>query len=293
MPERHDDYDGSDIFWPGYVDATTNLILNLLFLLTILMVAVFMFALELGRSSKDEPTNPPIASVQLDAEIAGMATTNLSEAISMATTDLSEAISIATTASLGAPSVATSDSSKAVSMLTTDFSESVSMAMTDFSEAVAMAITNSDQETIALKLEVQRLNTLLSQRVSENDLAGGLEKTVDATSSVSKPLSGLDKTLSTDLEVMVRFKDEAIEFTPEERGRLLESLRPIVESGKTNIYVEVPAGFSEAKRMGFYRAMSVRNLLIEMKLPQENIDVSVVEGRKNANASVVRVRTRR
>ena len=45
-----DNNDGSEIFWPGYVDATTNLILNLLFLLTILIVAVFMFALELGRA---------------------------------------------------------------------------------------------------------------------------------------------------------------------------------------------------------------------------------------------------
>jgi hypothetical protein len=292
MPERHDDYDGSDIFWPGYVDATTNLILNLLFLLTILMVAVFMFALELGRSSKVEPANPPIASVQQDAEVAGMATNDLSDAISMATTDLSDAISIATTTSLEAASVATDDSSKAVSMLTVDFSESVSMAMTDFSEAVAMAVTDSVQEMAALKLEVQRLNALLSQQVSDKNQAGGLAVTVDATSRLSKPKTGLDKTLSTDLEVLVRFKDEAVAFTPEEHDRLLESLKPIVESGKTSIYVEVPTGFSEAKRMGFYRAMSVRNLLIEMKLPQENIDVSVIEGKNNANASVVRVRSR-
>ena len=41
--------DGSDIFWPGYVDAVTNLVLNLLFLLTIMTVAVFMFAMELGK----------------------------------------------------------------------------------------------------------------------------------------------------------------------------------------------------------------------------------------------------
>ena len=49
--QLHQPNDGSDIFWPGYVDATTNLILNFLFLLTLLMVAVFMFALELGRST--------------------------------------------------------------------------------------------------------------------------------------------------------------------------------------------------------------------------------------------------
>src|SRR5512146_829362 len=58
MSMRHTDSDGSDIFWPGYVDAVTNLVLNLLFLLTIMTVAVFMFALELGRASKDRPSAP-------------------------------------------------------------------------------------------------------------------------------------------------------------------------------------------------------------------------------------------
>ena len=71
-----------------------------------------------------------------------------------------------------------------------------------------------------------------------------------------------------------------------------KSLKPIVAKGKAIIFVEVPAGFSEAKRMGFYRAMAVRNLLIEMKMPKDSIDVSVREGKINANASLVRVRSR-
>lgn len=46
------------------------------------------------------------------------------------------------------------------------------------------------------------------------------------------------------------------------------------------------------KRLGFYRAMAVRNLLIEMKLPADRIDVSVREGKANASASLVRVTAR-
>jgi hypothetical protein len=38
--------------------------------------------------------------------------------------------------------------------------------------------------------------------------------------------------------------------------------------------------------------MAVRNLLIEMELPTESIDVAVVEGKNNANASLVKVRSR-
>lgn len=49
MSIESDSDDSTDIFWPGYVDAVTNLVLNLLFVLTIMIVAVFMFALELSR----------------------------------------------------------------------------------------------------------------------------------------------------------------------------------------------------------------------------------------------------
>jgi hypothetical protein len=44
--------------------------------------------------------------------------------------------------------------------------------------------------------------------------------------------------------------------------------------------------------MAFYRAMAVRNLLIEMKLPKDRIEVAVREGSSSANASIVRVRPR-
>jgi len=228
MSMRHSDSDGSDIFWPGYVDAVTNLVLNLLFLLTIMTVAVFMFALELGRASK------------------GGADKTL---------------------------VASSKQGSAVSSKTT---------------------TDPVKENIALKREIQRLNMQLAQRVPQNVRpvqSGVLAKTVDVTSGVPKPLNGVDKTVANDLEVIVRFKDEAVAFTPAEHDRLLESLKPVVASGKTSIYVEVPAGFSEAKRMGFYRAMAVRNLLIEMKMPKDRIDVSVREGKSNSNASIVKVRS--
>lgn len=224
MSARHSDDDGSDTFWPGYVDAVTNLVLNLLFLLTIMTVAVFMFALELGRASK------------------------------------------------GGPDKATAGTGK---------------------EAAAVAAktpTDPAKENVALKREIERLNVLLAQQTPRKVASGGPAKTVDVTSMVPKPQSGVDKTVVSNAEMLVRFTEEAVAFTPEEQAQLLESLKPLVAGGKATIRVEVPAGFSEAKRMGFYRAMAVRNLLIEMNLPKENIDVSVVEGKSSANPALVRVR---
>lgn len=225
--ERHSDNDGSDIFWPGYVDAVTNLVLNLLFLLTIMIVAVFMFALELGRSSQGGPGKTPVVSSKQDAK------------------------------------------------------------------NIAKTTAGADKENIALKREIERLNKLLAQQKSQKVQPGVVEKTIDVTSNAPKPLNRLDKSLSvSDTDVVVRFTDEAVAFTPAEHDRLRETLKSIVATGKTTVSVEVPAGFTEARRMGYYRAMAVRNLLIEMKMPKEGIDVAVREVKSNANAALVRVKSR-
>ncbi len=225
MEEKHNDYDGSDIFWPGYVDAVTNLVLNLLFLLTIMIIAVFMFALELGRATHSEPEKSKPISTKGEAAVA------------------------------------------------------------------SKAMSDPIKENIALKQEIQLLKLKLSQQQPEK--TAGPAKAINATANAPKQQNRADKALiSSDTDVVVRFTDEAIALKPAELEKLREILRPIVAKGKALIFVEVPTGFSEAKRMGFYRAMAVRNLLIEMKMPKENIDVSVREGNISANSALVRVKPR-
>lgn len=214
---RHSDSDGSDIFWPGYVDAVTNLVLNLLFLLTIMTVAVFMFALELGRASKGGPNNP---------------------------SDLKQ-------------------------------------------EAVVKPV-DPVRENLELKREIERLSAIIAQRDSKSTVQA---KTVEVTSVVTTPQQGLVRALADDAEVVVRFRDDAVAFNPAEREQVMEALKPFVARGQANLYVEVPPGFSEAKRMGFYRAMAVRNLLLELNMPKERINVSEVEGQSSANASLVKIRS--
>ena len=203
--------------------------------------------------------------------------------------DFSEAVASAETAYSEATSSTETEPAMDVSVAAHDLSEAVSTAADDLSKAVSLAATLSVEDNIALKSEIERLNTLLAVQALELEQAGGQVDIAEASSSLPKPQSGLDKTFATEKEVKIRFLDEAIEFTSAERNRLLDSLQPFVTRGTASIYVEVPTGFSEAKRMGYYRAMAVRNLLIEMALPQEKIDVLVIEGKNNANASLVRV----
>ncbi len=217
-----DNNDGSEIFWPGYVDATTNLILNLLFLLTILIVAVFMFALELGRA-----VGPQDANADHTAKIEEVAPT-----------------------------------------------------------------VDPVQENVALKKEIERLKILLAENAERQAPVGGQSNVVAGTLPLTEPVSGLEQTVAGEYELMVRFKDEAVSFNDDERRQILEALRPVSAGQKILIQVSVPEGFSEARRMGFYRALAVRNMLIELQVPTGKIDVSVVEGAAGADAAVVRVRSR-
>ncbi|PLX94405.1 MAG: hypothetical protein C0621_05500 [Desulfuromonas sp.] len=245
--ERAGDGDGSDIFWPGYVDATTNLILNLLFLLTILISAVFMFALELGRSvPKDEAM---ISKIESTIEVKS-----------------EQKVDVETSVEIRSEPQEVDDSTPSASEL--------------------------QAENIALRTEIKRLNMLLAQRASKDMEEAGSSKTLVTEKMVEHPkkIESVEQTLSFESEVIVKFRDEAVTFTKSEHQNMQDELKPIAESEQASIYVRVPSGFSEAKRMGFYRAMSVRNLLIEMGMETGKIDVAVVEEDLDANASLVRVR---
>lgn len=215
---RHDDNDGSNIFWPGYVDATTNLILNLLFLLTILIVAVFMFALELGRTSPKTANNPIKNKTVVTAEA-----------------------------------------------------------------------TDPVAENVILKREIKELKARLAQREAK-PIQSDLTESVDA--SLMKPRSqhGVEGAVVDKFDTVIRFKNEAINFTAEEHELLLKTLNPVATAQRARIIVDVPAGFTETKRMAFYRAMAVRNILIEMNVPTDAIDVLIIEGSSDANAALVKVK---
>lgn len=325
MSTRHSDNDGSDIFWPGYVDAVTNLVLNLLFLLTIMTVAVFMFALELGRASRAEADKPPaIYSPQETKEIskttpADSAKENLAlkREIERLNAKLAQLAAQKTTPAIpgqpGQPGrleeVGLAGRLKQPGQLgrleqpglpgkleqpqQSGRLEQPGQAGRLKQPAQAGRI---EQPAQSGRLEQPWQSGQLEQpgqsgRLEQPGLLDGTVKTVDVTSNAAKPLTGLDQAVANDDVVIIRFKDDAVAFTPEERARLLETLKPIVARGKASIYVNVPAGFSEAKRMGYYRVMAVRNLLIEMKMPQANISQLVDDkGIKNANASLVRVK---
>lgn len=253
MDFENNNNDGSDNFWPGYVDAVTNLVLNLLFLLTIMTVAVFMFALELGRASLGGAGKTPVETVKAD--------------------------------------------NKAAENRLADPIKQREAAVDALKKQVASLKTETPNDAEAMRKKVDSINKALDREISflnamqiqKNAKPAQTTTVVPATVEMPKPPKGLEKLIVSDAEVIVIFTDEAIKLTSAEQTQLRDALKNIAAGSGARISVEVPAGFTEAKRLGFYRAMEVRNKLIEMKMPTARIDVSVREGKSSSNASLVRV----
>jgi len=373
-----DSSDGSDIFWPGYVDATTNLILNLLFLLTILIVAVFMFALELGRAvgpedanaqgkvvaeQPTEITDPQLENEKLRSEIerlkqllaaqsktataaAGESETATAAAGESETVTMAAGESKAATVAAGASKTATgaAGESKTATVAAGESKTATGAAgesktanvaagasqtaigAAGASKTATVAAGESQTATVAAGEsqtatgaagESQTATGAAGESLTATGAAGesqtatgaagesqtatgaakaimttaGEPKTVEGSLRIKQPEKGLGHTQGNEFAVMVKFKADAVRFTPEEQEKVLKELKPLAEQGAVQVVVEVPAGFSEAKRMGFYRALAVRNLFIKLNVPASDIDVSVVEGDAKANAAVVKVRS--
>ena len=234
MYKRQSQEDGADIFWPGYVDAIANLVLNLLFMLTIMIVAVFMFALELSRHKEISPSVT------------------------------------AADSTLPTPSAALDKDNKQLQV------------------NVDQIVQQKDAEIQNLQQQLQAMQ--LQSLVKDN--SSGKQKIVIAKTPLAKPDKDLDRAVDSGSGVVVSFENDAVTLSAPESETLRNTLATIALNGSAKISVTVPKGFSEAKRIGFYRAMAVRNQLIEMKVPADKIDVVITEGAASANNARVLVTSR-
>jgi len=52
MNASHESDESADIFWPGYVDAVTNLAINLLFVIAVMSIVVLGATLQIAQMTK-------------------------------------------------------------------------------------------------------------------------------------------------------------------------------------------------------------------------------------------------
>jgi hypothetical protein len=67
--QHADSDDNAQIFWPGYVDAISNLVLNLLFLVMILCLAVFVMSQTVNKKTLEGSTTPVPNETRLEEAI--------------------------------------------------------------------------------------------------------------------------------------------------------------------------------------------------------------------------------
>lgn len=253
MSRRIDDT-SAETFWPGYVDAVTNLVLSLLFVLVIMTVAVFMFALELGRTQpKTSPAvphdRPPVSTVDAPAGQTAVSDKSALREKDAQLASLQERIRTLESEARQKSKAPTSQDSRSAS-------PAVSAGGSGASNDPTRVVTATAPVPAAER---------------------GLEKTVPVG-----PAGG----------IIVKFADDAIALTRNEAEDLRSALAQVLASGGARLEVVVPAGFSEARRLGFYRAMAVRNELIQLKMPANRIDISVRDGSAGADSSRVMVSPR-
>lgn len=129
--------------------------------------------------------------------------------------------------------------------------------------------------------------------VAGTEAETGRVETTQATQAKPAP-EGASASATVRGGIVVNFAPDALEQTPAEVNDMLAKMATFapVKTSKWRITVEVPKGFSEAKRMGFYRANVVRNALLKNGVEPGNVELKVLESaRATADNARVIIRT--
>ena len=241
--------DASDIFWPGYVDAVTNLAINLLFVIAVMSIVVLAATLQIAELSKRKATLGPTPAETTPAGTPEFTLAELQDDLRVAQATLKS-----TQARL-VESQRKIQQSEATQIPAATPSPS-------YSSSSASASPIARTETVAVAAPKTPAST---EAVSLQDVSGGL---------------------------VVNFAKDAITLTSAESSEIVTKLATFgnLRTNRWLITVISPKGFSEALRLSYYRANTVRNVLIENGVVGGAIDLKILEstqaGANNAKVLV-------
>lgn len=241
--------DASDIFWPGYVDAVTNLAINLLFVIAVMSIVVLAATLQIAELSKRKATLGPTAAETTPAGTPEFTLAELQDDLRVAQANLKS-----TQARLveSQQKIKQSEATQIPAATPSPSSSSTSASASPIArtETVAVAASKTPASTEAVSLQ---------------DVSGGL---------------------------VVNFAKDAITLTSAESSEIVSKLATFgnLRTNRWLITVISPKGFSEALRLSYYRANTVRNVLIENGVVGGAIDLKIQEssqaGANNAKVLV-------
>jgi len=237
--------DASDIFWPGYVDAVTNLAINLLFVIAVMSIVVLAATLQIAELSKRKATLGPTPAETTPAGTPEFTLAELQDDLRVAQANLKS-----------------TEARLVESQRKIQQSEATQIPAATPSPSSASASPIARTETVAVAAPKTPAST---EAVSLQDVSGGL---------------------------VVNFAKDAITLTSAESSELVTKLATFgnLRTNRWLITVISPKGFSEALRLSYYRANTVRNVLIENGVVGGAIDLKIQEstqaGANNAKVLV-------
>ena len=228
--------DASDIFWPGYVDAISNLAINLLFVIAVMCIVILSFVLEETTKGKPQPGDAPVVSQSASDQ-------------------------------------ASKDATAAMQQLQKENAK-LKQELQSLQQASAAASSGASGST-------QRSNVANNTPKTE---------TVNARQEVMKDEKGQSSMNTVGAGLIVNFDPKVVTLSPEEGKDVITRLEAFgpVKTTRWQITVISPKGFSESARLAYYRAVAVRNVLIQNGVPGDQINMRVVESAQ-AGADSARV----
>lgn len=297
MSVSSDSNDASDIFWPGYVDAVTNLAINLLFVIAVMSIVVLGFTLQLAQMTKNkvvtETTSPQksngaaaediyIKTNDQDAKANANKASATVDAVTAAKIALKEIQKQLSTAQQAVQQVQAQAAQ-------TELKQALSHAEND-AKQLKQQLENSEH----VKTQSEKLQTQQAQKTQQSPLQSEKIATVKAEQQKITPAAG-EKAAQSSIAggLVVKFSPDVVELAPAEASELVNKLNSAGSLANKHWQIQVisPKGFSEAARLAYYRVNAVRNVLLQNGVPGSAIDLRISESADpGADNSVVAVR---
>lgn len=330
MSVSSDSNDASDIFWPGYVDAVTNLAINLLFVIAVMSIVVLGFTLQLAQMTKNkvvtETTSPQksngaaaediyLKNNEEDAKADSAkpsANVESTTSANVALKEIQKQLSAAQQAFKQVQSESEQESktetkAKAESQL----KQALSKAQTQSKQALSQTEAQLTQALLQAEADIKQLKQQLdkseqqakkqseklqteTQTAQQSPLQSEKVETIKAEQQKITPAAG-EKAAQSSIAggLVVKFSPDVVELAQAEASELVNKLSSTgsLASKRWQIQVISPKGFSEAARLSYYRVNAVRNVLLQNGVPGSAIDLRISESADPAaDNSLVAVR---
>jgi hypothetical protein len=296
MSVSSDSNDASDIFWPGYVDAVTNLAINLLFVIAVMSIVVLGFTLQLAQMTKNKVVTETTSPQKSNGAAAEDIYVKSNEDDAKANANKASATVDATTAA----KIALKEIQKQLSTAQQAVQQVQSQAaQTELKQALSQAENDAKQlkqqleKSEQIKKQSEKVQTE-TQKAQQSPLQSEKIETVKAEQQKITPAAG-EKAAQSSIAggLVVKFSPDVVELAQAEASELVNKLNSAGSLANKHWQIQVisPKGFSEAARLAYYRVNAVRNVLLQNGVPAAAIDLRISESADPAaDNSVVAVR---